>query len=69
MVWHPDMDVRCGVRTAQLVYKGGTAGCTVRGERRADGERFWLFAVRLPRSRSWFGVCMDDRQNIAEETR
>ena len=21
MVWHPDMDVRCGIRTARLVYK------------------------------------------------
>ena len=47
VAWHPDMDVRCGVRTARLPYD-----CTVRGERRADGERFCFT------SRSWFGVCI-----------
>ena len=63
MVWHPDMDVRCGVlysayvqRERLVVYKE-LANCVLyhEEERRADGERF-CFA-----SRSWLVVWDTDR--------
>ena len=53
MVWHPDMDVRCGgVRTAQLA--GGVQGTGVLYE---GSDVRTVNGFVLPRSRSWlFGI-------------
>ena len=36
MVWHPDMDVRRGLRTARLVYKALLPVANCRTRRRSD---------------------------------
>ena len=54
VVWHPDdMDVRCGVRTAQLVYKERLAVLYEEGSNVRTVNGFVLLT-----SRSWFGVCI-----------
>ena len=57
MVWHPDMDVRCGVvRTARATggVQGGTVLLLYEGsDVPADGERRFCFT-----SRSRFGICI-----------
>ena len=37
VVWHPDMDMRCGIRTARLVYKA-LLYCTRRSDVRHDED-------------------------------
>ena len=49
VVWHPDMDVRCGVRTARLPGVQGTVLYEGSDVRTVNGFVSYT-------SRSWFGI-------------
>ena len=51
MAWHPDMDVRCGVRTARLLGVQGTVLYE-------GSDVLTVNGFVLPRDRAWFGVCI-----------